>query len=91
MSGLPVMLQGLNTKYYKTNNLSDGVPTYRIDSYTLYFLIPIYGATIKRVNGKWVLARDHAFEQNVMEKQSSGSVFPYGTWDFGSQVVPVYE
>lgn len=56
--GLPFMLQGWNTTFYKTEKLSEGCPIYRLDGYKLYFLIDIVGVTIKMRNGKWCFTND---------------------------------
>jgi phosphoglycolate phosphatase-like HAD superfamily hydrolase len=55
--GLPFLLQGWNTVYYKTARMADGCPIYRLDEYVLYGLIGIIGVSIYRSDGIWHLVR----------------------------------
>jgi hypothetical protein len=78
------MLQGWNNSYYKTNEMSDGCPIYRLDAYTLYWFIPIIGVEIKRVNGLWGFYRecDRGFATFTKNTGDKGHLFgkwgPYG-------------
>ena len=91
MSGLPFVLQGWNTTFSKTKDLSDGAPIYRLEPYSLYFTIPIIGGSVKKVNGKWIFVRDYDFGVNSgLEKVSPGNCFPFGEWSYGAKIVPIY-
>ena len=59
--GLPLILQGWNNKYYLSDNISEGCPIYRMDSYNLFGIIPIIGVSLVRKGGLWVLQRDCDF------------------------------
>ena len=61
LKGLPFMLQGWNTVYYKTNDERDGCPVYRLNPYVLYLFFSIIGIRIFRQNGQWVMQRDCDF------------------------------
>lgn len=57
VSGLPFMLQGWNCVFYKSEDVCNGKPVYRLDPYTLYWFIDIIGVSIKYSGGKWQFIR----------------------------------
>ncbi len=88
MSGLPFMLQGWNCEFYLTSETSDNAPVYRLDPYALYWMIPIIGVKILKYNGNWVLQRDcDDAEFSFIQKVSTGSDYPWGTWSYGAHVM----
>ena len=90
MRGLPFMLQGWNNVYYKTGELSDGCPVYRLDSYNLYYLVAIISVRIMRLNGVWVIHRDGDFGPLDIKKYGAGPQGdPFGEWSNGGKVKPV--
>lgn len=90
MSGLPFMLQGWNNVYYKTGELSDGCPVYRLDSYNLYYFISIIGVRIMRLDGVWVIWRNGDIGPIDIKKYgSSPQGDPFGHWSNGGSVKPV--
>ena len=88
MSGLPFLLRGWNADYSRRKTLSDGVPTYRLESY-VHYIVPIVGATIMRIGGVWTFVPDNA-SYTTLEKMSVGSALPCGKWSYGAVVMPVY-
>nr|QYA18382.1 hypothetical protein KOM_12_112 [Clandestinovirus] len=89
VKGLPFMLQGWNNVYYKTNEISDGKPVYRLNPYTLYYTIPIIGVTIRKVDGVWVLQRDCDDSPLMNLNKYGGQDDPFGFWSQGMKVEPV--
>jgi hypothetical protein len=96
MSGLPFMLQGWNRVFYKTREVSDGAPVYRLDPYTLYWFFNIIGVSIKRVKNCWVMKRDCDYEGNyygnkyrrndVTTNFNKADPTPLGSWSYGGKV-----
>jgi hypothetical protein len=88
LSGLPFMLQGWNNEYTKheTNN------TYHLAPYTLYYLFPILGTTISKIDGRWELTRDcdrdHFMGPTHMDiyKVGNDQEKPFGNWTYGVKV-----
>jgi len=90
MSGLPFMLQGWNNVYYKTSDISDGCPVYRLDSYNLYWLISIIGVRIMRIDGVWVIWRNGDYGPIDIKKYGqSPQPDPFGSWSNGAKVKAV--
>lgn len=90
LKGLPFMLQGWNSTYYKTSEESDGCPVYRLDSYSLYRFISIIGVKIFRKNGVWVLQRDSDDSpMDICKYGASPQGDPFGYWSNGANVQPV--
>lgn len=90
LSGLPFMLQGWNGRLYRTFETSDGVPIYRMDPYTLYYIFPIYGIDLKRVDGKWVIKRfidnEGTYVLQKCRPASHPDPTPVGNWPYNSQI-----
>lgn len=57
VTGLPFMLQGWNTTFDKKKN-DDGEVVYCLNSYILYFFIPIIGVTISKHDDEWRFTRN---------------------------------
>ena len=90
VSGLPFVLQGWNSTYYKTGEVSDSCPVYRLDSYTLYYMISIIGARIMRINGIWVLQRaGDAAPLDINQYGASSQSDPFGYWSNNAFIKPV--
>ena len=90
VKGLPFMLQGWNSTYYKTDQSSDGCPIYRLDQYTLYWFIEIAAVVVYRDGGIWKLSRvdfDCGLDINKYGQTPQGD--PFGYWSRGMQVIPV--
>lgn len=84
------MLQGWNNVYTMTEEVSEGCPVYHLDEYTLYFTIPIIGATLKRVNGIWRLQRDcDSIPLTIQKYGATPQGDPFGRWTRGASVEPV--
>jgi hypothetical protein len=88
LSGLPFTLQGWNNVYTKneTNN-----NTYHLAPYTLYYLFPILGTTISKINGRWELTRDCDYRYSndaTMDiyKLGKDQDTPFGDWTYGVKV-----
>ena len=90
LSGLKFMWQGWNTTYYKTSEVSDGCPVYRLDPYTLYWFIDIIGAKLYRKDGVWVFQRDFDFGpfKAICKYGVSPQNDPFGHWSSGARVEP---
>lgn len=89
VSGFPLIQMGWNEVYKRTNNISDGKPTYRLDSYILYgFLVGIIGVTISSIDGVWCFTRDG--DQFPIYNKTEKSMFPFGVWNNGIMVTPNY-
>jgi len=91
VTGLSFFLQGWNNVYYKTGETSDGCPVYRLDSYKLYWGIPIIGVKIFRDEGVWKLQREcDSYPMSIKKFGQSPQGDPFGYWSEGAHVVPVY-
>ena len=90
ISGLPSTLQGWNTTFYKTQEVSEGCPVYKLDPYILYFFVPIIGVTIYRLNGQWTMKRESdSFPMNIIKISNQDQSSPIGEWTFGAEVASV--
>jgi hypothetical protein len=87
VSGLPFTLQGWNNVYTKTAREVDGCPTYKLESYMLYWLFPIIGMEIVRRHGQWVMVRecDPSFWSSLI-KLGNDQSSPRGVWSYGATV-----
>ena len=88
VSGLPFMLQGWNTYYYRSVDESDGVPTYILEDYTLYRFIGICGTVIYREGGIWKLRRNDSTDAVTIKYGDGPQTDPFGYWSMGMHVVP---
>lgn len=50
VSGWNLTMMGFNNWYYRTNEIRNGAPVYRMESYNLFYLIPIFAAEISKHN-----------------------------------------
>lgn len=90
VSGLPFLLQGWNSTYYKSSEVNDGCPVYCLDEYTLYWAIPIIGVKLYRDNGVWVLKRNgDPFPGDIKKYGVSPQGDPFGHWSHGMYVKPL--
>ena len=86
VTGLPLLLQGWNAIYYKTEDTSEGFPVYRLDPYVLYLIIPILGVNLVVMNGKWTFERDDGV---IMFTKRNNKKF-FGDWGYyGMKVEPI--
>ena len=86
VTGLPLLLKGWNGIYYKTDEISEGFPVYRLDPYMLYYIFPILGVKLAVYNGKWTLERD---EYSLMFTKRNNKKF-FGEWGYyGMKIVPI--
>lgn len=53
MNGLPFMLQGWNTYFHISDEMSEDAPVYKMEGYNLYWLIPILPVKIMKSGGYW--------------------------------------
>ena len=81
VSGFPFMLQGWNGVYQITNEKSDDVPVYRLNSYLLYWLIPIIAVTLRRVDGRWKIKSESMLKETVASNDEL-----FGNWRHGCQI-----
>lgn len=89
VKGLPFMLQGWNSTYYKTTDTSDGCPVYRLDEYALYWTIQIAAVIIYRENGVWRLRRvDCEWTGDIKKYGQTPQGDPFGYWSSNMQVLP---
>jgi len=91
VSGFPFMLQGWNSKYHKTSEMSDGCPVYQLNSYILYYFIDIIGVKLFRVDGIWVLQRmcDVVPAMDIKKYGLGPQPDPFGFWSMGAYVTPI--
>lgn len=88
MTGLPFMLQGWNCVFHRVAGGrvgEDNTPVYRLEEYTLYFLIPIIGVEIRKEGGKWKFFRDCDYGSPSFQKLGDHST-PIGTWTNGKVI-----
>ncbi len=85
MSGLPFMLQGWNNIYYKSEEMRNGFPVYCLDSYTLYYTIPIIGVKVFYNCDKWVLQRNGDLWTTDIECLEKPNQL-FGKWSYGALV-----
>jgi len=76
--GLPLFLKGWNALFYKTDEISEGSPVYRLDPYMLYYVIAIVGVKLIFRNGKWSLVRDD--DRVMFIKHNNKELF--GEWGY---------
>lgn len=57
ISGLPFMLQGWDTVFIRCVD-DTGKVYYKLDNYTLYFVIDIIGVRIEKKDNKWCFIRE---------------------------------
>ena len=89
VQGLPFVLQGWNTTFYKTTEVSEDAPVYRLNSYVLYWVFIVDAARIEKINGMWILRREcDAPDDAFLRKQYAEQVTPIGIWSHGATVIP---
>jgi len=92
VKGLPFMLQGWNNTYTRTKNIVNGSPTYKLESYVLYMIIPIIGVELRRnEDGTWSLHRECDYERWSFIKSVKliDPKYPYGSWSDNMKVEPI--
>jgi hypothetical protein len=89
IKGLGFHLQGWNQILYRNGDMSDGCPVYKLDSYTLYFVIGIIGIRLLRINGIWRIQRDgDAVPTDLRQFGAGPQATPFmSDWTGGARVV----
>lgn len=88
VTGLPLMWSGWNNVYVRTKNIISGSPSYRLESYNLYGVIPILAVELKRRGNSWTLHRDCDWitDDFIKSVKLIDPKYPYGRWSDGMKV-----
>ena len=88
LRGLPWYYSGWNAMFYKTDDMSEDCPVYRMDSYAYLPFLYIKGVKIWKRNGKWIMTPDGQRWDNELGIQSHHDGYtPLGEWVYNNYVL----